>query len=190
MLNEAGRRRYQPASLPAAAPGTGEPRAGGETRVRVGVISDTHGLLRPEALAALRGADHLVHAGDIGTPEVLRELRAVAPLTVVRGNNDRETWARTIPDAASVRLGGIVLYVLHDLKALELDPAAAGFRVVVSGHSHQPHVEERDGVLYVNPGSAGPRRFRLPVSVALLEVDGGQVRARIELLPLPAKVEP
>ena len=155
----------------------------------MGVISDTHGLLRAEALAALRGADHLVHAGDIGKPEVLRELRAVAPLTAVRGNNDRDTWARTIPGTASVRLGGIVLYVLHDLKALDLDPAAAGFRVVVSGHSHQPGVEERDGVLYVNPGSAGPRRFRLPVSVALLDVDDGRVRARIELLRLPAKVK-
>jgi putative phosphoesterase len=162
----------------------------GETRVRVGVISDTHGLLRPEALAALRGADHLVHAGDIGAPAVLRELRAVAPLTAVRGNNDREAWARAIPDTDSVRLGGIVLYILHDLKALDLDPAAAGFRVVVSGHSHQPRVEERDGVLYLNPGSAGPRRFRLPVSVALLEIDGGRVRARLEMLQLSAKEKP
>lgn len=158
--------------------------------MRVGVISDTHGLLRPEALAALRGADHLVHAGDIGKPEVLHELRAVAPLTAVRGNNDVGAWARTIPDTASVRLGGIALYVLHDLRALDLDPAAAGFRVVVSGHSHQPRVEERDGVLYVNPGSAGPRRFRLPVSVATLEIDGRRVRARIEQLQLPSKVEP
>ncbi len=156
----------------------------------MGVISDTHGLLRPEALAALRGADHLVHAGDIGKPEVLGDLRAVAPLTAVRGNNDREAWARAVPDRISVRLGGIVLYVLHDLKALDLDPAAAGFRVVVSGHSHQPQIEERDGVLYVNPGSAGPRRFRLPVSVALLEIDGGRVRARLEMLQLPAKVKP
>ena len=188
MLNEAGRGRYQLAALPSAAPGPGAPRARSETRVRVGVISDTHGLLRPEALAALRGADHLVHAGDIGKPEVLRELRAVAPLTAVRGNNDRDAWARTIPDTDSVRLGGIVLYVLHDLKALDLDPVAAGFGVVVSGHSHQPCVAERDGVLYVNPGSAGPRRFRLPVSVAMVEVDGGRVRARIELLS--PEVEP
>jgi hypothetical protein len=150
--------------------------------VRVGVISDTHGWLRPEALATLRGADHLVHAGDIGGPEVLRSLRTVAPLTAVRGNNDRGAWARTIPAADSVRLGGVVLYVLHDLKALDFDPAAAGFGVVVSGHSHQPRVEERGGVLYVNPGAAGPRRFRLPVSVAMLEIEAGRVRARIERL--------
>jgi hypothetical protein len=150
--------------------------------VRVGVLSDTHGLLRPEALAALRGADHLVHAGDIGKPEVLRSLRALAPLTAVRGNNDRGAWARTIPAADSVRLGGVVLYVLHDLKALDLDPVAAGVGVVVSGHSHRPRVEERDGVLYVNPGAAGPRRFRLPVSVALVEIEAGCVRARIQPL--------
>ncbi len=152
------------------------------TAVRVGVISDTHGLLRPQALAALRGAAHLVHAGDIGKPEVLRTLRAVAPLTAVRGNNDRDAWARAIPEADSVRVGGVAIYVLHDLKTLGLDPAAAGFGVVVSGHSHRPRIEERDGVLYLNPGSAGPRRFRLPVSVALLEVGAGRVRARIELL--------
>jgi putative phosphoesterase len=158
--------------------------------VRVGVISDTHGSLRPEALAALRGADHLVHAGDIGTPEVLRSLRALAPLTAVRGNNDQGAWARTIPDTDSVRVGGVRLYVLHDLKALDLEPAAAGFRVVISGHSHRPRIEERDGVLYVNPGSAGPRRFRLPVSVAMLEIDGGGVRARIELLDPLSKVQP
>jgi putative phosphoesterase len=190
MLNEAGRGRYQLASLPSAAAGAGEQLARSKAPVRVGVISDTHGCLRPEALAALRGADHLVHAGDIGKPGVLRELRAVAPLTAVRGNNDRGAWARTIPARIAVRVGGIVLYVLHDLKALDLDPVAAGFGVVVSGHSHQPRIEERDGVLYVNPGSAGPRRFRLPVSVAMLELDSGRVRARIELLHLPPKVEP
>jgi putative phosphoesterase len=158
--------------------------------VRVGVISDTHGWLRPEALAALRGADHLVHAGDIGTPEVLASLRALAPLTAVRGNNDQGAWARRIPDTDSVQVGGITLYVLHDLNALDLEPAAAGFRVVVSGHSHRPRVEERDGVLYVNPGSAGPRRFRLPVSVAMLEIGSGAVRARIELLDIRSKVQP
>jgi putative phosphoesterase len=157
--------------------------------VRVGVIADTHGWLRPEALAALRGADHLVHAGDIGTPEVLRSLRALAPLTAVRGNNDQGAWARAIPVTDSVRVGGVMLYVLHDLKALDLEPVAAGFRVVISGHSHRPRVEERGGVLYVNPGSAGPRRFRLPVSVAMLEIDGGGLRARIELLDL-SEVQP
>jgi hypothetical protein len=148
----------------------------------VGVISDTHGVLRPEALAALRGAAHLVHAGDIGKPEILDALRAVAPLTAVRGNNDRGAWARPIPRSDSVRLGGVLVHVLHDLAELGLDPSAAGVQVVVSGHSHQPRVEERDGVLFLNPGSAGPRRFRLPVSVAILELDRGHVRARIELL--------
>jgi putative phosphoesterase len=167
MLNEAAPDRYQPA------------RRGS---LRVGLISDTHGLLRPKALDAVRGAVHLVHAGDIGTPEVLDALRALAPLTAVRGNNDRGAWARAVPETGVVQVGGVRLYVLHDLKALEIDPAAAGFRVVVSGHSHQPRVEERDGVLFVNPGSAGPRRFRLPVSVAVLEIRGSDARARIQPL--------
>ena len=161
-------------------------KEGGAARQRllVGLISDTHGLLRPEALAALRGVDRLVHAGDIGDPEVLIGLRAVAPLTAVRGNNDRGAWARALPETASVALGAVRCYVLHDLKSLDLDPAAAGYRVVVAGHSHQPRIDERNGVLYVNPGSAGPRRFRLPVTVALLELRGPQVLARIELLPI------
>lgn len=166
MLNEAAPERHQ------SAPG----------RLRVGVISDTHGLLRPEALDAVRGADHLVHAGDIGKPEVLDALRALAPLTAVRGNNDRGAWARAIPETDAVQLGRVRLYVLHDLKTLGIDPAAAGFRVVVSGHSHRPRVEERAGVLFVNPGSAGPRRFRLPVSVAVLEIRGADARARIQPL--------
>ena len=161
-------------------------KEGGAARQRllVGLISDTHGLLRPEALAALRGVDHLVHAGDIGDPEVLVRLRAVARLTAVRGNNDRGAWAKALPDTVAVTLGGVRCYVLHDLNVLDLDPAAAGYRVVVAGHSHQPRIDERGGVLYVNPGSAGPRRFRLPVAVALLELDGPHVRARIELLPV------
>ena len=150
--------------------------------MHVGLISDTHGLLRPEALAALGGADHLVHAGDIGAPAVLDALRALAPLTAVRGNNDRAAWAAAIPDTAAVRLGGAWVYVVHDLATLAVDPVAGGFRVVISGHSHQPRIEQRHGVLYVNPGAAGPRRFRLPVSVARLEVDGADVRARIETL--------
>ena len=161
-------------------------KEGGAARQRllVGLISDTHGLLRPEALAALRGVDRLVHAGDIGDPEVLVGLRAVAPLTAVRGNNDRGPWARALPETTSVALGAVRCYVLHDLKSLDLDPAAAGYRVVIAGHSHQPRIDERGGVLYVNPGSAGPRRFRLPVTVGLLELHGPRVRARIELLPL------
>ncbi len=150
--------------------------------LRIGLISDTHGLVRPEALVALRGAHHLVHAGDIGTPAVLDALRALAPLTAIRGNNDLGPWARAIPVTDLVRFDAVSVYVLHDLGQLDLDPAATGIRVVVSGHSHQPRVAERGGVLYVNPGSAGPRRFRLPVSVAILEIDGAEVRARLEPL--------
>lgn len=147
--------------------------------VRLGLISDTHGLLRPEALAALHGVRHLVHAGDIGSPEVLEALGRLAPVTAVRGNNDREPWARRLPDTEAVEVEGVWLYVLHDLRSLDLDPRAAGFDVVVSGHSHVPGVEERDGVLYVNPGSAGPRRFRLPVTVALLTLDPGRLTAEV-----------
>ncbi len=150
--------------------------------MRVGLISDTHGLLRPEAIERLRGAAHIVHAGDIGGPEILAALRALAPLTAVRGNNDRGPWARAVREHETVALGGVRLHVVHDLAALAVDPAAAGIRVVVSGHSHQPRIEERGGVLYVNPGSAGPRRFRLPVALAQLELDGGVVRATIEEL--------
>lgn len=150
--------------------------------MRIGLVADTHGLLRPEAVAALRGAAQLVHAGDIGTPEVLAALRALAPLTAVRGNNDRGAWAAALPDTEVVDLGALRLYVLHDLQALDVDPVAAGFRVVVSGHSHRPALEERNGVLYVNPGSAGPRRFKLPVSVAWLEVNADRVAAGIQVI--------
>ena len=134
----------------------------------IGLISDTHGLMRPEALAALRGCAAIVHAGDIGKPEVLDELRKLAPLTAIRGNVD--TWATDLPDTALVSFGGVRLYVIHDVKTLELDPRAAGFAAVISGHSHVPKAESRDGVLYLNPGSAGPRRFKLPISVATLRV--------------------
>lgn len=150
--------------------------------MRIGLVADTHGLLRPEAVAALRGAAQLVHAGDIGTPKVLAALRALAPLTAVRGNNDRGAWAAALPDTEVVNLGALRLYVLHDLQALDVDPVAAGFRVVVSGHSHRPALEERNGVLYVNPGSAGPRRFKLPVSVAWLEVNADRVAAGIQVI--------
>src|SRR5467141_1295048 len=128
---------------------------------RIGVISDTHGLVRPEALRALAGADLIVHAGDVGAPEVL---------DAVRGNNDRGRWARALAETEVVERGGRAIYVLHDLHELDLDPRAAGFDAVITGHSHQPQIERRDGVLYLNPGSAGPRRFRLPVSVARLNV--------------------
>ena len=145
----------------------------------IGLISDTHGVLREEARRALAGVARILHAGDIGTPEVLTELAAIAPVHAVRGNNDTGAWARRIPVSEAVQLEGIAAYVLHDLHELDLDPTAAGFAVVVSGHSHRPEVAERDGVLYVNPGSAGPRRFKLPVSVGFLEVGQGAPRAWI-----------
>jgi len=151
---------------------------------RVGLISDTHGLLRPEAAAFLRGSDFIIHGGDIGDPAVLTELNAIAPVTAVRGNNDNGAWARSIPETAVLRAGELSVYVLHNLAELDLDPAAAGFQVVVSGHSHRPSVERHGGVLYVNPGSAGPRRFKLPVSAAELEIRGSSVKARLrELKP-------
>lgn len=150
--------------------------------MRIGLISDTHGLLRPQALDFLRGSDHIVHAGDITGPEILAPLAALAPLTVVRGNNDRGAWAAGLPETAVLRLGAVAIYVIHDLKELPLDPAAAGMRVVVSGHSHKPLRSARDGVLYVNPGSAGRRRFSLPISVGELLVEGGQVTARLVTL--------
>jgi putative phosphoesterase len=147
--------------------------------IEIGVISDTHGLLRPEALTALAGVAHIVHAGDIGGPAVLEHLARLAPVTAVRGNNDRDPWAAALPETAIVELGGVRLYVLHDRKQLALDPRAAGLAAVIAGHSHQPRQERRDGVLYFNPGSAGPRRFRLPVSVGRLTIAGGAVRGRL-----------
>lgn len=144
--------------------------------LRVGLVSDTHNLLRPEVLDYLRGSDHVIHAGDICAEAVLQALAQLAPLTVVRGNNDRGPWAQRLPQAGTVRLGGVAIHVVHDLKELVLPPEA---RVVVSGHSHQPKVEERDGVLYVNPGSAGPRRFKLPVSAAELRIQDGRVTAQL-----------
>ena len=145
----------------------------------VGVVSDTHGLLRPELLRALRGVARIVHAGDVGSPEVLKELRAIAPVVAVRGNNDRGAWAEKLPASEVVEIGDRLLYVLHDLAELDLDPAAAGFHAVVSGHSHQPRVETRDGVLYLNPGSAGPRRFSLPIAFAKLHVGGKMLRTEV-----------
>ncbi len=145
----------------------------------VGVISDTHGLLRPEAVEALRGVKLIVHAGDIGGPQVLAGLRRIAPVHAVRGNTDREEWARQLPQTEVVNMGGVRLYILHELFALDLDPAAAGFQAVIFGHSHKPHLERRDGVLYLNPGSAGPRRFSLPVTVARLQVAKASLQAEI-----------
>ncbi len=150
--------------------------------MRVGLISDTHGLLRPQALDFLRGSDHIIHAGDITGPDILAPLAELAPLTVVRGNNDRGPWASDLPETTVLRLGSVAIYVIHDLKELPIDPAREGVRVVVSGHSHRPASEERGGVLYVNPGSAGKRRFTLPISVGELLVDGDSVRARLVTL--------
>jgi putative phosphoesterase len=147
--------------------------------VLIGVISDTHGLLRPEAVAALRGAERIIHAGDIGAPEVLATLAELAPVTAVRGNNDKGAWARAVPETAVLEAGGVSIYVLHDVNELDLDPSAGGFRIVVAGHSHRPAQDERGGVLFFNPGSAGPRRFRLPISVGRLHVDGAAVSGEL-----------
>jgi putative phosphoesterase len=146
---------------------------------RVGLISDTHGLLRPEAVAFLRGSDFIVHGGDIGRASVLEELAALAPVTAVRGNNDKAPWAGPVQETEVLKVGEVLIYVVHDIAALDVDPVAAGFHVVVSGHSHRPSVTERDGVLYVNPGSSGPRRFKLPVSVGELMVVEKSVSARV-----------
>lgn len=150
-----------------------------DAMLRVGLISDTHGLLRPEAKAFLQGSDYIVHGGDICDPAILEELAAIAPLTAVRGNNDRGPWAERIPETEFLQVGEVCIYAIHDLARLDIDPSAAGVHVVVSGHSHQPLVETRHDVLYVNPGSAGPRRFKLPIAVAELLVEGRSVSARI-----------
>ena len=145
----------------------------------VGVISDTHGLLRPEAVAALRGSDYIIHAGDIGDPQILDKLAEIAPLTAVRGNVDHEAWARKIPTTNVLQIGEISIYVLHILQELDLKPEAAKFAAVVYGHSHVPKQESKNGVLYFNPGSAGPKRFKLPVSVGRLTIKAGKIDANI-----------
>lgn len=149
---------------------------------RIGLISDTHGLLRPEALAYLQGSDFIVHGGDIGSPEILEQLAQIAPVTAVRGNNDRDDWAMQVPETDFLQVGELFIYALHDLALLDIDPASAGVQVVITGHSHKPIVQERDGVLFVNPGSAGPRRFTLPISAGELIVDGARVQANIRHL--------
>lgn len=152
------------------------------TPILIGVISDTHGLLRPEALEALRGSQHIIHAGDVGEAEILDQLAAIAPATAIRGNIDTGAWARKLPETEVVEIAGVSIYVLHDLAKLDLKPEAAGFNLVVSGHSHVPKQETRNGVLYLNPGSAGPRRFKLPVSVARIAIEGARVAAEILIL--------
>jgi putative phosphoesterase len=148
----------------------------------VGVISDTHGLLRDEAVAALQGSELIIHAGDIGKPEVLERLREIAPVHAVRGNNDRDAWARNLPLTEVVEVGGLYAYLLHDIAELDIDPAAAGMAAVITGHSHKPLAQVRDGVLFLNPGSAGPRRFKLPISVAHLEIVDGRFESEIVAL--------
>jgi putative phosphoesterase len=145
----------------------------------VGVISDTHGLLRPQAVTALQGSNYIIHAGDIGDPAILKQLNAIAPVTAIRGNIDREPWARKLPQTELLEAGGVSIYVLHSVADLDLKPEAAGFAAVVSGHSHVSKQEARNGVLYFNPGSAGPRRFKLPVSVGRLVIGEGTIRGEI-----------
>jgi uncharacterized protein len=153
--------------------------AGPERTLRVGVISDTHGLLRPQASAFIRGCDHILHGGDIGSAQILEQLASLAPVTAVRGNNDTHAWAASLPDTRLVELAGVRLYVIHDLNELRIDPGAAAVRVVVCGHSHLPSLSERGGVIYLNPGSAGPRRFRLPVSVAEIRIEGTDITPQL-----------
>jgi len=152
----------------------------------IGVVSDTHGLLRPEALAALRGSELIIHAGDVGRAGILEPLAEIAPVRAVRGNVDRGAWAEDLPEREVVELEQHRIYVLHDLGELEFDPAAAGFHAVICGHSHRPKIETKEGVLYFNPGSAGPRRFDLPITVGQLRISGGKVQARIIELSPPA----
>jgi uncharacterized protein len=150
----------------------------------IGVISDTHGLLRPEALAALRGSDYIIHAGDIGAPGILSKLAEIAPVIAVRGNVDRAAWAKKIPETEVLHVAGISIYVLHKLQDLDLKPEAADFRVVIYGHTHVAKREEKNGVLYFNPGSAGPRRFRLPLTLGRLIVRPGEIEPEIIKLPI------
>jgi uncharacterized protein len=148
----------------------------------IGVISDTHGLLRPEVEERLAGVDHIIHAGDIGDPEIVPRLRAIAPTTAIRGNVDTQEWAHEFPDWDAVTLAGRSIYVLHELGDLNLDPVTAGFDIVISGHSHRPRMETIDGVLYLNPGSAGPRRFRLPITLATVDLSDDAIRPEIHQL--------
>ena len=145
----------------------------------VGVISDTHGLLRPEAVATLQGSDYIIHAGDVGDPAILKRLKEIAPVTAVRGNVDRGSWAKKILETNVLEINGLSIYVLHDLNQLDLNPEAAGFSAVVSGHSHMPKQETKNGVLYFNPGSAGPKRFKLPVTVGRIRIQDGKLQGEI-----------
>ena len=152
--------------------------------LRVGLLSDTHGLLRPEARAFVMGCDYILHGGDVGSPDILEQLAAIAPVFAVRGNNDKGAWAMRLRETELIRVGHVFVYIIHNIEELDIDPVAAQVRVVVSGHSHKPMIEERDGVLFVNPGSCGRRRFKLPVSVGEILVSGSEVKARTVELEL------
>ncbi len=153
-------------------------------RGRIGVISDTHSLLRPEALEALKGVNRILHAGDIGDPNHLVALARIAPVTAIRGNIDRGHWAKDLPETVSLTIGGLRIHMIHDRKALQADPGAEGWDVVISGHSHKPGIEETSSTLWLNPGAAGPRRFRLPITLAFLWEEAGRPRAMIHSLPV------
>src|ERR1700735_1298823 len=155
------------------------PKPSTPAEVLIGVISDTHGLLRPEAIEALRGVDHILHAGDVGDPSILEALRGVAPVTAIRGNIDEHGPCGHLPATEVLSLEGHTFYMVHDRQALDLDPAAAGFSAVISGHSHRPLIEWRQGVLYLNPGSAGPRRFSLPISLGLVTIRANALEPRL-----------
>lgn len=157
-------------------------RSSADKSAFISVISDTHGLLRPEVLDALQGSDHIIHAGDVGAPEIIEKLANIAAVIAIRGNVDKGVWARKLPETEVVEISGISIYVVHDLAKLDLKPEAAGFAVVISGHSHVPKQETRHGVLYFNPGSAGPRRFKLPVTIGKLTISAGKVRG--EIIPI------
>jgi putative phosphoesterase len=149
------------------------------TVARLGIISDTHGLLRPQAVAFLQGCDRIIHGGDIGGAEILVRLSTIAPVTAVRGNNDKGTWAEAVPETEFFEFSGICVYAIHDLSQLDIEPSTAGIRLVVSGHSHKPLIERRDGIFFINPGSAGPRRFKLPISLADVLIEGSTISPRI-----------
>ncbi len=155
--------------------------------MRIGVLSDTHSLLRPEALAALHGVDHILHAGDVGDPAILEKLAGIAPLTAIRGNIDREGPCADLPSTEAVELNGTLIYMVHAIADLDLNPVAAGIGIVISGHSHKASIARADGVLYLNPGSAGPRRFSLPLTLARLTGPAGQLEPEIITLPIPLK---
>jgi putative phosphoesterase len=147
--------------------------------ITVGIISDTHGLLRPQAIEALKNSDFIIHAGDVGDPQILLELEKLAPVTAVRGNIDQEPWAKKLPETEVLEAGGLTIYILHDLKQLDLKPEAAGFSAVITGHTHKPKQETKNGVLYFNPGSAGPRRFSLPITVGRLTIRDGAISSEL-----------